>query len=311
MGSAWSMTTNSSARLAGKTAVITGANTGIGKVTAKNFYERGARVILACRSVEKAQQAVDDIKRQCDGKEDLGQLEVQRLDLSSLKSVRACAEDLLKSESRINMLVNNAGIMNLPKLTRNEDGNEMQFATNHLGHFLLTVLLMPVLLQSAPARIVNVSSRLHFFTLTLNVDDLNFEKRRYGPTRAYIQSKLCNVLFTKELAEKLKENRIEGVNVYSLHPGVINTELKRHMDIPMKSILRKFTKTPEEGALTTIYCATNEKCARETGLYYQNCKSTYPSWIANNRKISKKLWDASWTMAGLKEDFQPFEVKKL
>lgn len=308
MGSFLATPANSLARLDGKTAVITGANTGIGKVTAKDFYERGARVILACRNLEKAQEAIDEIKKQCESKENLGELALSKLDLSSLKSVRACAEELLKNEKEINILLNNAGVMMIQELTRTEDGHEMQFGTNHLGHFLFTLLLMPKLIQSTPVRIVNVSSAAHFLTFSLDLDDLNFENRKYGALKAYVQSKLSNILFTTELANKLKENKIEGINVYCLHPGSINTDLTRHVEgNPFINISKLFFKTPEEGAQTSIYCSTHEKCANETGLYYAECKPCCSSKTSQNKELAKKLWLISLKMVGLNEDYDPFK----
>lgn len=181
-------------------------------------------MILACRSLERAKDAVADIKKECEGQQNTGELIVTELDLASLQSVRKWSKEILESESKINLLINNAGVMMCPKQIT-EDGNELQFQTNHLGHFLLTMLLLPRIIKSTPARIVNVSSKAHERTYFCNsstvilltvcfldngaylrLDDLNFEKQRYSALHAYGQSKLANVLFTKELAK-----RIEGV----------------------------------------------------------------------------------------------------
>lgn len=172
----------SPARLDGKTAIITGSNTGIGKITVKDFFERGnlfmnsngiqdfafnliknitgARVVMACRNIEKATEAANEIKQLCKDKNNLGEIVVTELDLSNLTSVRNCARYLMENEKNIDLLINNAGVMMCPK-TFTVDGYELQFATNHLGHFLLTLLLLPKIIQSTPARIVNVSSRAH------------------------------------------------------------------------------------------------------------------------------------------------------
>lgn len=301
----------SAARLDGKTAVITGCNTGIGKITAKDFFERGARVIMACRNTEKASETANDIKTLCQNKENLGELVVEELDLSSLKSVRNCAKTLLEKEAKIDLLVNNAGIMACPE-GKTEDGFETQFGTNHLGHFLFTLLLLPKICQSIPARIVTVSSMAHDRG-TVDFDDLNWEKRKYSPVKAYGQSKLANVLFTKELARKLEENNINNVTAYSLHPGVIKTELGRHM----KEVFGSFVlfawglfqwalKTPEQGAQTTIYCSIDEKCAKESGLYYAECAVKTPSKEARNEENAKRLWDESLKLVGLPADYNPF-----
>ncbi|XP_065209980.1 retinol dehydrogenase 11-like [Planococcus citri] len=299
----------SKARLDGKTAIVTGSNTGIGKITAREFYRIGARVILACRDAEKAAKAVDDIKEtvKSEDNQPLGELVIKKLDLGSLLSIKECAKDILQSEERINILVNNAGVMMCPK-SKTADGFELQFGTNHLGHFLFTCLLLPRIRHSTPARIVNVSSlahkkgRIHF-------DDINLENG-YTPFGAYAQSKLANLLFSHELATKLKG---KGVNVYSLHPGIVRTELGRHLNsiyFPgFRSVVRLafclFDKTPEEGAQTTIYCSIEESLEDETGCYYSDCKKETPSTAATNAEESKKLWDLSLKMTGL-GDWDPF-----
>ncbi|XP_036150625.1 retinol dehydrogenase 11-like [Monomorium pharaonis] len=214
--SAWC---TSKTRLDGKIAVITGANTGIGKETARDFTEEGARVILACRNVEKAKAAIEDIKcnpfpsyfsnsrkMQTADKNGLGDLEVYSLDLCNFKSVKECAKKLMK-EPAIHILVNNAGIMFTPyQIT--EDGFEIQLQSNYLGHFLLTLLLLPKMQSSTPGcRIINVSSRAHIFG-KIHFSDINLKKSWWyiRPWKAYFQSKLANILFTKELARRLKGN---------------------------------------------------------------------------------------------------------
>ncbi|KAH1023574.1 hypothetical protein HUJ04_012753 [Dendroctonus ponderosae] len=175
----------SAARLDGKTAVITGCNTGIGKVTAKDFFERGARVIMACRDQQKAAAAADDIKASCQSTAKLGELVIEPLDLTSLQSVRNCANTILDKEPSIDLLVNNAGIMICPE-GKTEDGFETQFGTNHLGHFLFTVLLLPKISQSERSRIVTLSSIAHERG-KIDFDDLNWEKRAYHARHAYSQ----------------------------------------------------------------------------------------------------------------------------
>ncbi|XP_072392070.1 retinol dehydrogenase 12-like isoform X2 [Diabrotica undecimpunctata] len=273
MGSLLAVPCTSKARLDGKTAVITGANTGIGKITAKDFYKRGATVIIACRNLDKANEAIQEIKQDCQGQENLGQLKSIKLDLSSLQSVRACAEELNKAEHNINLLVNNAGVMAVP-FSKTVDGFELTFGTNHLGHYLLTILLLPKIIQSGPgARIVNVSSLLH------------------------------------------QNHGIDGVNVYALHPGVIKTELTRSMNESMfpgaRFILSDvvggiFFKTPEQGAQTQIHCSVDEKCADQSGLYYSECKPVQPSKVALNDEMAAKMWDVSWKLVGLEENYDPF-----
>ncbi|EFN63710.1 Retinol dehydrogenase 11 [Camponotus floridanus] len=310
----------SETRLINKTVVITGANTGIGKETARDFYRRGARVILACRNIQKANDAVEDIKKnlpsRADRKQfqgDPGQLIIYELDLSSLKSVKDCARNLLMKESAIHLLINNAGVMMCPQQTT-EDGFELQLQTNYIGHFLLTLLLLPKMQSSVPGcRIVNVSSFLHLFGAIH--DDLNL-KQSYTPMRAYMQSKLANILFTKELARRLKEANINGINVYSLHPGVITSEIGRHFSSTMfpgastvfRVFLRPILKNPEQGAQTTIYCSVDEKAANETGLYYKECGIATPQWRAQDDQIAKNLWDQTCRLLRLEcdEDFAKF-----
>ncbi|XP_047538778.1 retinol dehydrogenase 12-like [Vanessa atalanta] len=301
----------SNVKLAGKTAVVTGCNTGIGKETVLDFYKRGARVIMACRSQEKAEATKVEIEQRCKDLSEKGDLIIEKCDLSSLNSVRQFSKKILDSEAQINILVNNAGVMMCPK-GYTEDGFETQFGTNHLAHFLLTMLLIPRIRNSTPARIVTVSSKAHT-RYGINFDDLNYEKRQYSAAEAYSQSKLANVLFSRELAAKLKENNIMGINTYSLHPGVIRTELGRHLDeVLFKGsrrmigfVLYPFMKTPEQGAQTTIYCSVDEKCANETGLYYSDCVVTNPDRKALNDEHAKMLWEKSMELVKL-NDYNPF-----
>ncbi|XP_072392072.1 retinol dehydrogenase 13-like [Diabrotica undecimpunctata] len=307
-------TCNSDVTLNGKTVLVTGANTGIGKATAKNLYERGARVLLACRNMVKANEAIEDIKIQCQHSTNVGELKAIHLDLSSLKSVKECAEVILKTEDHLNILVNNACVIGVP-YTKTEDGYELTFQTNHLGHFLFTLLLMPLLMKSTPARIVNVSSVSHAMLWgEFNLNDVNFTNRKYSFIRAYGESKLMNILFTKELVRKFEENNIKGINVYAAHPGAVSTEAGRYFDETVfpgvywmwRNLFKVFAKNPDQGAATSIYCAVDEKCATETGLYYAECKVTAPAQNASDEKLAKDLWALSLGYVGLKEDFNPF-----
>ncbi|XP_059470632.1 retinol dehydrogenase 12-like [Neocloeon triangulifer] len=276
----------STASLVGKTAVITGANTGIGYETAKDFVKRGAKVIMANRNVELSEKAAMKLREEvpnCD-------VRVVQLNLASLNSVKKCAEELLKSEPKINLLINNAGVMMCPYLTT-EDGFEMQFQTNHLGHFLFTSLLLPRIKESAPARIVNVSSTAHLIG-KVNFEDLQSEKS-YSPIKAYGQSKLCNILFTSELTERLKGT---GVVAYAVHPGVVSTELGRHLEGGQSWLLRNLDwakKTPVEGAQTTLHCALDERLAIQSEIYFSDCKPGMMSCSASNKADARKLWEVS------------------
>jgi len=286
----------SKARLDGKTVLITGANTGIGKETAVDLARRGARVILACRDMDRANKAAEVIRKSSGN----GNVIVKKLDLASLQSVRELAKDILASEERLDVLINNAGVMCCPKW-QTEDGFEMQFGTNHLGHFLLTNLLLDLLKKTAPSRIVNVSSLAHVKGI-IHFDDINLDKE-YSPWISYRQSKLANVLFTRELALRLQGT---GVTTYSLHPGVIRTELGRHFwpAMPLwKRLLYKpltiLLKSPTEGAQTTIYCAVDESVQNESGLYYSDCSPKPAAPPGQDDEAAKKLWDLSASMVGL------------
>lgn len=286
----------SKVRLDGKTVLITGANTGIGKETALDMAQRGARVILACRDMTRARIAADDIRQRSGN----GNVVVKKLDLASLQSVRDMARDVLKNEARLDILINNAGIAICPKWTT-EDGFEMQFGVNHLGHFLLTNLLLDLLKKSAPSRIVIVSSLAHE-TGRIHFDDINLDKDYDGDV-SYRQTKLANVLFCRELAARLQGT---GVNVYSLHPGIIRTELPRHMlassalwKRAIYNLLFMLIKNPWEGAQTTIYCAVDESLANSSGLYYSDCAPKTPAPQALDDAAAKKLWDLSASMVCL------------
>lgn len=267
---------------------------------------------MACRNLAKAKEAADDIKKSCESCSNTGELVVTCLDLSSFKSVREWSKLILETEPRIDLLINNAGVM-CPPETRTEDGNELQFQTNHLSHFLLTLLLFERIKESGDARVVNVSSVAH--DVPINFDDLNYEKK-YSALGAYKQSKLCNILFTKELARKIVENGIKGIKTYCLHPGVIASDLGRSFDETyfqgatwmFSGLFRIFLKSTEQGARTTIFCALSDKIANESGLYYAECKPKQPSKHARKAGEAEKLWEVSLKMVGL-EGKDPLKVE--
>ena len=290
----------SKARLDGKTAIVTGANTGIGKETAADFARRGARVIMACRNLDQAEAAMKEIVQKTGNKS----VVVKHLDLASLKSVRAFAEDVKNNEARLDILINNAGVFNLPEFSKTEDGFETIMAVNHFGHFLLTNLLLDLLKQSAPSRVVVVSSVLHRGQPTGSAPELNFENMNseisYNGFMAYAQSKLANILFTRELARRLEGT---GVTVNSLHPGKISTDIRRHFSSWKKFtwnvLFRHFGKTVEEGAQTQIHLAVSEELEGVSGLYFSDCKQEEPSKHAQDDVAAKKLWDVSAKLVGL------------
>ncbi|XP_056594659.1 retinol dehydrogenase 12 [Triplophysa dalaica] len=286
---------SSSARLDDKTVIITGANTGIGKETARDLARRGARVIMACRDVEKAEAARKELM------EDSGNQNVvaNKLDLSDTKSIRAFAELINKEEKQVNILINNAGIMMCP-YSKTADGFEMQFGVNHLGHFLLTYLLLDLIKRSAPARIINVASVAHTWG-SIQLDDINSEKS-YSPRRAYGQSKLANILSTRSLAKRLQGT---DVTVYSLHPGVVQSELFRNLSkaaqIAVK-VISPFTKTTVQGAQTTLYCAVEPELDKESGGYYSDCATARCSREAMDDEMAQKLWELSCQLLGITWD---------
>ncbi|RWS04722.1 retinol dehydrogenase 12-like protein [Dinothrombium tinctorium] len=285
----------SNARIDGKTVIITGGNTGIGKETAIDLAKRGGKIILACRNAERAEKAVEEIKQASNSQN----VQFYLMDLSSLRSVREATERILKNEDKIDILINNAGIMMTP-FAKTVDGYESQFATNHLGHFLFTLLLMKRIKETNGAKIINVSSEGHRWS-SLNFEDLNSENN-YSSLTAYANSKLANILFTRELSRRLVGT---DIHVYALHPGFVDTELARSVDSRVFKYFIDFwmkwmAKTAKQGAQTTIYCAVDENAAKETGLYYAECKPTKPSKQALNNETAERLWEKSLEMVGLK-----------
>lgn len=272
-----------------RTFVITGANTGIGKVTALELARGGARVILACRSREKTLPVIEAIARETSN----DRLEHVPLDLGSLASVRACAEALLARELPIHGLINNAGQAGKRALT--QDGFELAFGTNHLGHYLLTRLLLERLVASAPARIINVSSDSHYNAKQIDWDAQRKRTRSITGMREYEVSKLCNVLFTTELARRLEGT---GVTVYAVHPGVVATDAWRQVPAPVRWVMKKFMITPEEGARSTLRCALDPELAGESGRYYRvGGVERKPSRLASDEALAATLWQksAAWT----------------
>ncbi|XP_008394756.1 retinol dehydrogenase 12, like [Poecilia reticulata] len=290
-GAPWS----SDVRLDGQTAVITGANTGIGKETAIDLAKRGARVILACRDMEKAQTALTEVIKSSGNDNVI----CMKLDLSDSKSIREFANNVQQNEQKLNLLINNAGVMVCP-YGKTADGFEMQIGVNHFGHFLLTYLLMDLIKRSAPARIVNVSSMAHSWG-SINLEDINSEKS-YNKNKAYAQSKLANVLFTRSLAKRLEGT---GVTTYSLHPGVVQTDLWRHLSATERffmKIAKPFTKDSVEGAQTTIYCAVEPSLEKESGGYYSGCAAAKCSAAGKDDELAQKLWELSCKMLSLSWD---------
>ncbi len=235
----------------GRTAVITGANTGLGYETAAALAAKGAHVVLAVRNFEKGKAAADLIARATPG----ASVALQELDLTSLDSIRAAADELRASHDAIDLLINNAGVMMTPKATT-KDGFELQFGTNHLGHFALTSLLLDRVLAAPGSRVVTVSSTGHRFARGIRFDDLQWE-RSYSRVGAYGQAKLANLMFTYEL-----QRRLIGTNTIAAaaHPGGSNTELARNLPVAFRGIatvLAPLMQGPQMGALPTLRAATD------------------------------------------------------
>ncbi|KAG7511099.1 retinol dehydrogenase 12 [Solea senegalensis] len=281
----------SSARLDGKTVLITGANTGIGKETAQVLAVRGARVIMACRDVEKGEEAAASIR----AANPKAQVEVRKLDLADTCSIRAFAQDFLREVDRLHILINNAGVMMCP-YSKTTDGFEMHIGVNHLGHFLLTYLLIGLLKNSAPARIIVVSSLAHYFGW-IRFHDLH-SQGSYNGGLAYCQSKVANLLFTRELARRLQGT---NVTVNAVHPGTVNSDLTRHSTLMMlfMSVFSVFIKTPSEGAQTSIYCAAAEELHSVSGKYFSDCAPASVAPQGRNDETAKRLWDVSCELLGI------------
>ncbi|XP_043532388.1 retinol dehydrogenase 14a [Chiloscyllium plagiosum] len=286
----------------GRTVIVTGANSGLGRATAAALARLHARVIMACRDEKAGAQAARQILQEIgagSGGGGGGELLVRPLDLSSVRSVRGFCDRVTQEEPRLDVLINNAGIFQCPYM-KTEEGFEMQFGVNHLGHFLLTNLLLDLLKRSAPSRVVVVSSKLYKYG-EINFDDLNSEKS-YNKSFSYSRSKLANILFTHELAKQLEGT---GVTVNCLHPGIVRTNLGRHINIPLlgqpifKLVSWAFFKTPEQGAQTTLYLATSPEVKGVSGKYFGDCKEEELLPKATNDAVAKKLWDVSERMVGL------------
>ncbi|MCO4764008.1 MAG: SDR family oxidoreductase [Myxococcales bacterium] len=274
-------------------AVVTGANTGIGKVTALELARAGARVTLACRNQDKAQAAMDDIAAQVPG----AKLALLRLDLGDLAQVRQAAAELLsRDEAPIDLLVNNAGLAGAHGTTA--QGFEMHFGVNHMGPFVFTLLLLERVKAAPSPRIVNVASRAHYKAAG---DPLDWDAQTQ-PTATrtgfpeYCVSKLCNVLFSAEL-----DRRTEGVDIYSLHPGVIASDVWREVPWPFRGLMKMFMLTVEQGAMTTLHCASAADAAGKSGLYWDDSKPKKPSGKARDEALAAELWNRSLAWAEIED----------
>jgi retinol dehydrogenase 12 len=274
--------------LSGKNAIVTGANTGIGRITALELARAGARVWLACRSKEKTQPVIDEIVAAG------GKAEFLALDLGSLAAVRTAAQTFLDLKVPLHILVNNAGHASARGMTK--DGFEMTFGVNYLGPYLFTMLLLPRLKEAAPARIVNVASQAHYSPKKIDFARLQSATRSVTGLGEYGVSKLGNVLFTRELAKKLEGT---GVTTYALHPGVIASDIWRRIPWPVRPVVLKFMKTTEQGAQTSLWCATAPELASQSGKYYDDLAEKRPSKVALDDGLAAQLWTKSAEWAGV------------
>lgn len=305
--------------LSDRTYIVTGANSGSGLATTEQLVRQGAHVIAACRRVSAGRDATAQLSGE------RGSVEVMELDLGSLASVQRFAELVKDKHKQLHGLINNAGVMSTPQ-GKTEDGFETQFGINHLGHFLLTELLLDLLNASAPSRIVCVSSAAHVAMqkrpATIDFDDLFFENRKYDAVEAYCQSKLAIVIYARHLAGRLQGTE---VSVFSTHPGWIRSNLIKHM-MPawvQNIIMRPFSgllmmMSPEDGAQTQLHCLLDENAPAHSGEYYSQNSILYPKkedraggWpmrspnpLTYDDVVAERLYETSLELVGLKDNQQ-------
>jgi NAD(P)-dependent dehydrogenase (short-subunit alcohol dehydrogenase family) len=266
-----------------RTYLVTGANTGIGRETATELAARGARVFLACRSEKKTRPVIEEIVAQTGN----DALHFLALDLADLASVRACSDAFLATGEPLHALINNAGLAGRRGVT--ESGFEMAFGTNYVGSFLLTNRLLDRLHESAPARIVNVSSAAHLGASGIDFDAVRKPTKSVTGYREYAVSKLANLLHAQELARRLDGT---GVTTYALHPGVIASDIWRRVPWPARSLMKLRMRSPAQGAETSLYCATSPEVAAESGYYYEDARREQPGPAATP-ELGKELWEHS------------------
>ena len=274
--------------LIGRVALITGANTGIGLVTARELQKRGAHVFMACRSVGRARAALDGIRSELGTAAGCAPIEVLALDLGDFDSVRQCAQAFLARRVPLHLLINNAGLAGSRGLTKS--GFELAFGTNHLGHFLLTQMLLDRIKSSGPARIVTVASRAHTRVSGIDWEALQKPTKTMAGLPEYGVSKLANVLFSAELSRRLAGS---GVTTYSLHPGVVASDVWRAVPWPFRSLMKLGMISVEVGAATTLHCASSVEAGHETGLYYDKCQVKTPSRVGQDSALVAELWRRS------------------
>lgn len=271
--------------LAGRTYLVTGANTGIGRVTALELARRGGAVTLACRSEERARPVLDEIAAAG------GEASFLHLDLGDLSSVARAAKTYLDGGAPLDVLVNNAGVAGQQGLTK--DGFELVVGTNHLGPFLFTLLLLPLLRASSAPRVVNVASAMHLRAKGVDWDAVRRPATSKLAIQEYAESKLLNVLFTMELARGKAGSPVRS---YSLHPGAVASDIYRDMPWPIEPLFKLFLISNEKGARTTLHCATSPDVAGDDGLYYDKCRPRRPGKLALDEDLARTAWARSEEM---------------
>ena len=278
----------------GKVCMITGANSGIGKETARELSRMGATIIMLCRNEKKGKVSLEDIKS--DTKND--KIELFIADLEKPETIKQMVKKFKEKYDRLDVLVNNAGLI-LLKHQLNENGIERTLAINHIGHFILTSLLLDLLKASAPSRIINVSSAGHTMA-KLNFDDLML-KKKFGPLRAYGNSKLANLLFTYELSRKLEDT---NVTVNAVHPGWVRSNFGQPDTNKFVNffymLMSPFMINPQKGARTSIYLASSPEVKQTTGKYFTKCKAIKSSKLSYNPEVQRKLWEITEKLTGIK-----------
>jgi len=278
----------------GKICLITGATDGIGKQTAFDLAKQGVHLVLVGRSQEKVESCVAEIKQKTGN----GNVDYMLADFSSQRQTRQLADDVLSKYDRLDVLVNNAGLMSMSR-RETEDGLELMFGVNHIGYFLLTTLLLDRILASGEARIVNVASDAHV-GVALDFDDLQNEKR-FSAMRVYGQSKLANIYFTYELARRLAETK---VTVNCLHPGFVATNMGAN-NVPyiggaIKKVVNLFAgKNVIDGAATSVYLASSAEVATVSGKYFVDCQPVQSSEVSYDEAIAQRLWEVSESLVQL------------
>ncbi|XP_055592999.1 retinol dehydrogenase 14 isoform X3 [Uranotaenia lowii] len=286
-----------SRNMEGKTVIITGANSGIGKETARDLAKRGARVIMACRNMETAKEAREKIVDESQN----SNVFVKQVDLSSLASIRAFAQDVIDTESVVDVLIHNAGIISGRQVKSSPDGFELTMATNYYGPFLLTHLLIDLLRKSSQGRIITVTSKLYKYgSIEPELSNINpLMDYCLVPMKLYNLSKFAEIMFTQELALRLKGS---SITANCLHPGIVNTGILRQVPFPSNIVfafLRMISLSPELGARTTIQLAVSSDVEQISGQYFSKCQVTKLNQRVQNAEIQMKLWEASKALVKL------------